>query len=174
MIFPCIIPLSLGKISQYPSHFTGKDVLPLKKSSYLLGLLLTLTLALTSCAMNMEDSPPAYGEDGFSSYGNDSALMDGVTAWNATELESPVASWDLMVKHGQYHATSKGKVYPYGEVQSSLEEDSAHNYWDETKNTMDGYWDDTKDSAEHFGDELKKATEDMGSDLKKAMDDLAE
>ncbi len=60
-----------------------------------------------------------------------------------------VASWDLMVKHGQYHATTNGKVYPYGDV-GYVEEESKgyHNYFDEARDSVKEAGEDLKDSME--------------------------
>lgn len=63
-----------------------------------------------------------------------------------------VASWDLMVRHGKYHASGHGKVYPYGDVGyvADLEEESHHNYYDEAR-----------DSLKESGEGLKESMEDL-------------
>lgn len=72
----------------------------------------------------------------------------------ATAEMEEVASWDLMVKHGQYHATSLGKVYPYGEV--AYGEDKAS-----TAKSYHDYYDEARDSVKEAGEDLKTTMEDL-------------
>lgn len=131
----------------------------LKKIFYLF----LFSMLLTSCATEEANTLDygkdpmeyGYGSDYYGEFATDSGMnyaadaAAAATAWSSTEIEE-VASWELMVQHGKYHATGAGKVYPYGEAIQSLEEQSGHNYWDEAKN-----------AADSLSDNLKTAIDDL-------------
>lgn len=128
-----------------------------------LGLFLCLLFALTSCAR--EESPDMIQEYStpvnplnphyYNDYGGETSYYGGeaglspdlspatgagsATGMSATEEVIPTASWSLMKQHGEYHATSKGRVYSYGEKISTHEGD---NFWEDAKGSLDDLGDD--------------------------------
>ncbi len=114
---------------------------------------LSLVALLGSCGMTQESTAPSLDNPGYpESYdsGMDYALGGGLegnpgyatvpgtaTAWNPLDYQedSPVASWELMKKHGEYHASSKGNVYSYGE-QGMFSQKEWDNFWNEGKKSI--------------------------------------
>lgn len=103
------------------------------------------------------DSPSAWdsatGAPGIS--GMD-GLAQGLSSETTIDPELEVASWDLMVKHGQYHATNAGKVHPYGEASPQEIPD---------KNLGEDLWDKAKEDVKDMGQDMKQALDDFSHEV---------
>lgn len=112
------------------------------------------------------------GIDGFSGTG----YMEGLSQVDGDYMLSPlgypldsttsvatedVASWDLMIDHGHYHATNQGKVYPYGDAGFYGEDFHKKGLWDHAKDTME-------DSIH----EAERGIQDLGKDVEHGLEDL--
>lgn len=124
-----------------------------------------LSMALTACGQVDTMADPSIKIPTEESYGytgefSDNAGSNGITggigaagaasAWSETAIEEaePTASWSLMMKHGQYLATNKGKVYPYGE--SGFLSHSENTLWDEAKDSLDEAGKDLNDAFDEI------------------------
>lgn len=75
------------------------------------------------------------------------------------------ASWDLMIDHGQYHATSQGKVYPYGDAKYYGKDFHEKDLWSHAKDTMEDSLHDAEDAIDHMGDSVEKGVQDFMKDV---------
>lgn len=150
----------------------GERVLPsyVKGSVWMKKILMAccVLMSLTACSWGGTMMDKEYGQDGTMMLPDNSATgtgfaggtdmdMTGAAAAAAAasvsgqaDIAQTVAGWDLMVLHGQYHASQQGKVYPYGDV-------GFLNYGDD----YDHGFEDAKDSIKDVGEDLKSTMDDL-------------
>ncbi len=114
------------------------------------------------------------GMNGMEGFGTVGGAMEGLSQGDSDYLLSPlaypqedsqdcgeVASWELMIDHGQYHATAQGKVYPYGEAGFYGKEFHERGLWEHAKDTME-------DSIH----EAERGVEDLSKDMEHGLDTI--